>query len=330
MKVIYKWAVALSCILLWTGCNDEWTDEQYENYLSFVNPGVTKVYLKYDQANGQREYEIPIQVSGSTMPGSDVNVTVALDPDTVASYNFDNFRSRTDLYYKQLEPQYYAFDKMSTIVKSGESEGFLKVNFSFLGLDTYDNYFLALTIDPSSDLLPNPRKHYKKTLMHINLFNDFSGKYNVSSELIEYNPDGSERSEKIKVETRNSWVVDENTIFFYAGFVDEQALDRKDYRVFIKFIPSEEGAQDGTIEFTPENPDIKFQYDPAKCSYSIAEAMDPLKPYLKRRYVTVNMSYTYHDITNPDYLIKYKYEGPMIMERVLNILKPEEDQIEWN
>lgn len=330
MKVIYKWAVALSCILLWTGCNDEWKDEQYENYLSFINPGVTKVYLKYDGVNGEKEYNIPVQVSGSTLSGKDVNVTVALDPDTVAGYNLDNFRSRTDLYYKQLEPQHYSFDKMSTVVKAGELKGFLKVNFSFLGLDNYDNYFLALKIDPSSDLQPNPRKHFKKTLMHINLFNDFSGKYNVSSELIEFDEGGNERPEKIKVETRNSWVVDENTIFFYAGLVDENALDRKNYRVFVKFIPSEEGAQDGTIEFIAENPDIQFSYNPAKCSYSIAEAMDPLKPYLKRRYVTANMSYTYHDITNPDRLVKYKYEGPMIMERVLNILMPEEDQIVWN
>lgn len=331
MKRKYKYLVALTgCLLLWTGCNDEWKDEQYIKYLSFVNSGVTKVYLKYGTAGGKKEYRVPIQVGGSQLTGADVHVDVAIDMDTLAQYNRDNFHNRTDLYYKQLEPRYYNFENMSMVIPAGETQGFLDVDFTFQGLDNYDNYILPLKLEQTSDLRPREFKGYNKSLMHLILFNDYSGEYKVTSEIIEYDDEDREKNDKIKVETRETFVVDENTIFFYAGFVDEKALDRKDYRVYAKFTPQGEGEMTGSIELWSDNPEIGFTYDAKVCSYSIAEAMDELLPYLKRRYVTANVSYTYLDITNPQHPIKYRYTGPMIMERVLNILMPEEDQIVWN
>ncbi|NDV66587.1 DUF4973 domain-containing protein [Bacteroides sp. 224] len=325
MKIIYKWAVALSCILLWTSCNDEWKDEQYEQYISFVNCGVNKVYLKYNAEGGNKTYSIPIQLSGSTKVGKDVNVTVALDTDTLATYNDETYRLRTDLYYKELDEQHYNFKSWSTTISDGKTKGYLDVDFNFAGLDNYDKYILPLTIDESSDLRPNPVKHYRKSLMQIVLFNDYSGKYEMSSEVVEV---GNEK-EKLKVENRNSFVIDENTIFFFAGMVDESALDRKDYRINVKFIKQNPDDTSGVLEMWADNDAIDFKWEKAKCFFIIQEEMDAVQPYLKRRYLTMNVSYTYKDLANPAYPITYKYEGTMIMERVLNILMPEEDQIMW-
>jgi len=329
IKIAYTWTFVLSCVLLFTACNNEWEDEQYEKYLSFVKCGVNKVYLKYGNEGGKKSYKIPIQVSGSQMITSDINVTVGVDMDTLAIYNYETFRSREDLYYKQLDSQYYSFKSMSTLIPAGSEKGYLEVDFAFQGLDNYDNYILPLQIEPSSGLRPNPNKHYRKSLMHLILFNDISGKYQMTSELFEFNSDGTEKKEKIKEEARNSWVVDENTIFFYVGFTDEKALDRKEYRVYVKFIKSDSDENSGKLEFHCENPDIKFEYEADRCYFTILEEMDPVQPYLKRRYVKMDMVYTYYDITNPDYPTKYGYRGPMIMERVLNTLMPEEDQIIW-
>lgn len=327
-KIACRWTFVLTCIFLLTACNNEWEDEQYIKYLSFVKCGLNKVYLKYEAGGGEKTYKIPIQVSGSQIIDKDVNVTVAVDMDTLQIYNYENFRLREDLYFKQLDAQYYNFNSMSTIIPAGTEKGYLGVNFSFLGLDNYDNYVLPLKIEPSSDLIPNPNKHYRKSLMHIILFNDYSGKYQMTSEIIEFDEDGKEKNEKIKVENRNTWVVDENTIFFYAGFTDEKALDRKEYRIYAKFF-IEGGETTGKIELSCDNPDINFEYESERCYFTIIEEMDPVQPYLMRRYIKMDVSYTYYDISNPDYPAKYKYVGPMIMERVLNILMPEEDQIIW-
>ncbi|HZH74005.1 MAG TPA: hypothetical protein VFD91_16030 [Mariniphaga sp.] len=59
--------------------------------------------------------------------------------------------------------------------------------------------------------------------------------------------------------------------------------------------------------------------------------MDELLPYLMHRYITVNLSYSYDDITSvPNHPISYEVIGSMISERKINTQIPDEDQaIEW-
>lgn len=324
MKPTYKWLTALTCLFLLGGCNDEWNDEQYEKYISFVHSGDNRVYLKYEAQGGNKTYHLPVQISGSQSNSSDVRVTIAVDPDTLVKYNFDNFRSREDLYFKELDAKHYALKSWSATIPAGSTKTSIDIDFSFLGLDNFDKHMLPLSIDASSELMPNPNKHYKKSLMQIILFNDYSGKYEVTAEMTEVNNDGHEVGDKIKVESRNSWVEDENTVFFYAGFTEEQAIDRKDYRVYAKFEKRNELS--GIVELYTDNPDMELTWVPAECFFIIQEEMDELQPYLKRRYITMNVNYTYLDISNKNFPIRYKYAGTMILERVLNILMPEEDQ----
>lgn len=75
--------MALFC----TACNEEWTDEQYEHYVSFKAPmdyarGVTDIYVKY-KLNGAVTYQLPVIMSGSTLPGHDTEVQIAIDSDTL-------------------------------------------------------------------------------------------------------------------------------------------------------------------------------------------------------------------------------------------------------
>ena len=70
---IYYPLLAVLMVLFCTACNEEWTDEQYERYVSFKAPmnyakGVTDIYVKY-KSNGMVTYQLPLIMSGSTLAG---------------------------------------------------------------------------------------------------------------------------------------------------------------------------------------------------------------------------------------------------------------------
>ncbi|MGL5705823.1 MAG: DUF4973 domain-containing protein [Tannerellaceae bacterium] len=316
-------AMTLACASL-ISCNDELKEEQYDKFLSFANSGVVDVYLKYESEGGHRNYKIPVLLSGSLLHDKDTRVDIEVANDTIADLNFDRYRYREDLFFKELDKKHYDFPTMSTVIKKGESTSLIDVNFNLADLDMIDKYILPLKISQTSDFPANPRKWYKRSLMNLILFNDYSGLYSVGGEIAEQDENGNNTGALIKVETRNSWVVDENTIFFYAGFAEEEAIDRAIYRIkatFHKVTPFS-----GTVELTCDNPDIRFVHEPIKCNFTIEEEMDALLPYLKRIYTTMYLDYSYNDITNPENQLRYRFNGSMVLERKLNILKPEEDQ----
>ena len=86
MKTIYNCWIVLSVLLLATSCNDEWTEEQYKQYISFAAPindqGVMNIYVRY-KTDGKVTYKLPLTVSGTTMNSQDLDVHVAIDPDTL-------------------------------------------------------------------------------------------------------------------------------------------------------------------------------------------------------------------------------------------------------
>lgn len=157
---IQRWAFALACFLILSGCNKEWDGEQYEKYLSFVDNGINRVHLKYESEGGKKRYRLPVQVSGSEMPKHDIHVKVALDNDTVKAYNFETYRYREDLYAIQLDEKFYNIEEWSTVIKAGTSQDYIDIDFTFMGLDNYHTYLLPLQIDMASDLPANPKKTF--------------------------------------------------------------------------------------------------------------------------------------------------------------------------
>ncbi|MDR0687514.1 MAG: DUF4973 domain-containing protein [Prevotellaceae bacterium] len=332
-----KTAINKTCIMLTlaaaflllpaTSCNEEWKTEQYEKTVSFVKSGYTEVYLKY-RADGVAPYKIPVVVSGSTFNDKNVEVTVELDPDTMPDLNFGRFRNREDLYFKLLEPQYYALKTNKVTIPAGEEVALLDIDFKLQGLDLVDRHILPLKVSATSAYEPSPRKHYKKTLMRIVPFNDFSGSYTPSEgEISLWNTSSSQAAwERLSAyeDVRELRVVDDSTVFFYAGSVEETALDRARYKVQMKFNP------DNTLTLWADSSVIEFQQltdDPTFAgAYSTSTETDPTSPYLERRYTIVKMEYRFKDVTNPLYTIQYRVKCSMTMERKRNTLIPEEDQ----
>ena len=305
-------------IFIIPSCNDEWEDEQYKKAVSFVKCGVVKVYVKYNSEGGNVLFKVPVQVTGTTTNLSNINVTIDVDPDTIPSLNFDRFRLREDLYFKLLEPSFYEFESMTTTIPSGSDVGIFMLNLKLEGMDLIDKYILPIEILSASNSAVLGRKHFSKSLMQIIPFNDYSGRYSVSGMIYERNRPENQQV-PLTVPYRNARVVDENTVFFFAGATEEESIEREIYKIEAKF-----NTADSTVTLTASDPRIKFAQQAGK--FTVETKMDPVLPYLQRKYITANLEYIYDDISNPARPMQNRFRGPMVLEKVKKILVPEEDQ----
>jgi hypothetical protein len=315
-------------VVLFASCNKEWTEEQYEQYISFKAPlgsnGVSQVSVRY-KSDGYVTYQLPVIVSGSTTNENDITVHVGVDSDTLQQLNSERFQSRTDFYYRELTGEY--FNVPETVnVKAGENTALIPVDFSLNGINLLNKWVLPLTIvdNPSYGYRANPRKHYSKALLYVTPFNDYSGTYGGTA--LKIYPKGYENGAAIVRNEIPVYVVDENTVFFYAGTVDENSKDRGHYKIYAAF-----DSETKSVILSADDPEINFSTS-GNPVFSIKETMDATRPYLLHRYLTISgIEYEYTDITSiPGQKITYVIMGIMSMERKINTQIPDEDQaIEW-
>lgn len=331
IKITVQTIIAL-LTLSFASCNDEWTDEQYVKEVAFVRSGYVETYLNTATVDGIVHYKIPVEISGSTVNDQNVEVTIALDPDTLQLYNELNYyTTRTDLYYRILDPQYYSFQSMKTTIPAGESVGYFYVDFQVNNLDLVEKYILPLQITETSAYTPSPRKHYRRTLMRIIPFNDYSGTYSGTGAEI-YNISGGQSNKMtVALPSRDMRFIDSNSLFFYAGLTEETATDRSLYKIRVRFengVTLDDGTVEGALTLSADSAAINFSFVPEKCKYTIQSRMDDLQPYLMIRTITLTMNYTYDNLINPAYPVTYNFSGPYVLERRRNTQIPEEDQQE--
>ncbi len=344
----------LAFVCMAVACNNEWEEEQYIQYASLKAPinsnGVTRIYVRY-KADEPVIYRLPVIISGSTDNAKDRDVVVAVDPDTLQQLNIKNFANRTDLYFDQMEDDKYSFPEVVHI-PAGQNVGLLDINFNLKGIDMNRHWVLPLGIldDPSYNYVSHPRKHYAKALLRVIPFNDYSGSYNAAAMTVysyiykngEYVLDTNART----TDSRTGYVVDDKTVFFYAGLINEDLHKdvRKYYKINVHF------KDDGTVDMTPADPDNRMKFNLiGEPIYSKRSTMDATRPYLERRYVQLMFSYdfedfSYHgdfykdgsttdvDITKVENYapLKYHVEGTLTLQRNINTQIPDEDQqIEW-
>ncbi|KAB4456546.1 MAG: DUF4973 domain-containing protein [Bacteroides thetaiotaomicron] len=332
MKKIYYLFLSMIVAICCISCNNEWEDEQYLQLASFkanVNSqGVTTTYVRY-KPGGTVRYNLPVILSGSTMNSQAVSVRVALDPDTLAQLNKEVYGHREELYFQQLESKYYSMPE-TVEIPEGECISVLPIDFTLdADLDQADKWVLPLQIvdDPSLGYQANPRKYYRRAMLRLLPFNDYSGTYDASQYLVYIDTD---KNNPFTVASQRAFVVDDRTIFIYAGTRDIDFLDRKLYKVFIRF--PEEGSDTKKLEIWSDNPEINLTVDPDyPANFVMYDEMDDLKPYLKKIFITINLNYTFEDYTTiPGKRIKYSVSGALSMQRDLNTLIPDEDQqIQW-
>jgi len=360
MKKKYTLFAIMAIAFLATSCNDDWKDEQYEHYISFRAPlndqGTTNIYVPYTRKKngqpmfgaGKSTYQLPIIVSGSTLNEENITVNVAHDPDTLVMLNNGRYSTRKDLYYRDMGDEQFSFASYSKTaqINAGQRVGLLNLDFDFKNIDMSDKWVLPLqVVDYASSTYPaNPRKNYAKALLRVFPFNDYSGDYSgtlLTNKVVaekEDAPEGEEGEDTDVSITKNAvrgYVVDDNTIFTYAGIVDEEYTDRKRYKIYFKFLGDENA---GAVEISCENADdIGFKTSPLiTASYRRQSVMDKTRPYLEHRYVIINnIDYYFNYIlsdkgSNKKSYVRYHVIGSMTLSRNINTQIPDEDQaIEW-
>lgn len=327
--------MALATLFACSACNDEWKDELYTHLVSFkalVNSeGVVDIYLRY-KPNGEVIYDLPVLRSGSTLQDEAIDVKIGIDSDTLDILNDEKYQYRSDLYYKHLPEQYYEFLSPTCHMPAGSNKEVFQVKFKFHELNLSDEYVLPLTIQQSDDYTVNRRKGWGKALLHILPFNNYSGNYSATAMNIYFADSGND---PLVVDNRRAHVVDEKTIFFYAGTKKDDAIDRETYKMNVRFeLPNvgEDGTtRKGNLTVTAVYADkINFEVI-GQPTYEIREEKDHNQPYLVHQYFVLYMSYKYDDVTSvPDNPMSYRAEGSLTMERKINTLIPDEDQaIQW-
>ena len=333
MKNIYYLFLGLVVVICCTACNKEWEDEQYLQMASFkanVNAqGVTTAYVRF-KPGGVVKYSVPVIMSGSTMNEKARTIHVGLDPDTLARLNKEQYGHRQELYFQQLPDKYYSISE-TVEMPVGECVTIFPVEFKLdETLDQADKWVLPLQIldDSSYDYQANPRKFYRRAMLRLLPFNDYSGTYDASQYKIYL---GDDTSNALTISTTRAFVVTEDEIFIYAGVRDIDYLDRKLYKVKIKFTDEIVDLQNKKLIISSDNSENNNFTPIGIQSYSISESMDDLKPYLKKIFITLNLEYTFDDYTTvPGQKIQYHVVGTLSMERKLNTLIPDEDQqIQW-
>ena len=328
MKQIYALLVLVAAAFASVSCNDEWKDELYAQMVSlkapYENDGVTNIYLRYSP-NGEVTYKLPVIVSGSTMNARDFDVRLAVDPDTLEQLNEERFQFRTDLHYELLDEKHYELLSPTCHIPAGSSLEMYDIKFKFEDLDLVEKWVLPLTIVDDPAYKVNHRKGNAKALLRVMPFNDYSGTYSSTSMRIYLDLTGYDKP--LVVNSRTAFVQDENSIFFYAGVTDETDINRAKYKIIATF------REDGRLEVRQEDPanEIGFALLDSNPTYEVREEPDATLPYLTHYYVTMNLKYSYDDVTSMEnQKIRYNVEGTMTMERKINEQIPDEDQaIQW-
>lgn len=332
MKYILRLVFVLAVVTGFASCNDEWEDEQFAQYVSFKSVpntlGVTDTYIRY-KTEGVVTYELPIIISGSTKNNADRKVRVAIDPDTLADLNIRKYGGRPELYFKELPSQYYSFPEEVTI-PAGQSQAVLPITFKLQGLDQSEKWVLPITIVDvdGANYKANPRQYYRKAILRIYPFNDFSGSY-AGAQLMSVLSD--DPSQKANRSDQRCYVVNDSTVFFYAGLRDIDYLDRKNYKVYFHFTKERFRMQKYYVDIYVDNPDLNFKLNGRAC-YSVQKEMDATKTYLEHTYITIeNIDYEFTDYTTiPTYPLRYHITGSLTLQRDRNTLIPDEDQaIQW-
>ncbi len=330
-NIIYLLGTVLSILIACSACNDEWEEEQYVQYACLKAPAgsgntVTQIRVKYKGGEATR-YQLPVTMSGTTPNSRDRDIHIILDRDTLEIYNKEHFYSRTDLYYRLLDESFYDISDPVVHIPSGKQSGLLDIHFKLKDLDLVEQWVLPLKIDddPSYNYKSHPRKDYNNALLWVTPFNDYSGTYGTTN-LSVYTESSNQ---PIIVDQRTTHVVDENSIFFYAGVTKEERRDRKYFKVIATF--NTETDSTGTVSLEAAYPDvINFQVI-GEPTYEIVKIMDTARPTLLRKTITVSMQYSFEDALElPGHITRYSVKGTMSMQRNINtLIEDEEFAIEW-
>ena len=122
-KIRYIYGI-MGCLLIilmpgLSSCNDKLADELFMKNSYIVHNGWQEYALEVTEDN-TAILPIYFGVNGTSGNDKDIVLTVELDPDTLAGYNWDKYKNQTNLYYKILPEEAYTFGADTWTIPKGE------------------------------------------------------------------------------------------------------------------------------------------------------------------------------------------------------------------
>lgn len=328
MKKILITIIALSGLLV--ACEDALVrGELFEKKVLINQNGFREYELNYFKAqNSTVDTTFCVAVSGTTDSDKDVTVTLDINADTLAGYNWDKFRNDKSRYYELLPEECYTMQTEGITIKAGDEYAEVPVTFHLDKFDKSKNYVLPVSIVSASEYTLAGSK-FCTILMNAVLSNEYSGSFSLSGRIKEV-----EINESIDIRmTRTLRAEEKNSISLYAGNIAENKSNREDYRIMVTVNP------DSSLSVTAVNPDkieIKSVDTP---NLDIENPVNKLT--VRKRtdaqnshkvYVTTTFSlfYNYIDKTNPDDPIEMRWEGSANRTKTERITVIEEENPEEN
>lgn len=281
-------------------------DEQFVKRIVFAKNGFQDIELVYNEA-AKVTPELTVSISGTSVLGNDVNVTVKLDADTLNAYNVEKYRKDTILYYNLLPDSCYTVVNNGNItINAGEESTVLPIEFDLSKIDKYKDYVLPLAIVYASDYEIG-ESQYSKVLLHLNISNSFSGIYQPNDCKI------FEGDENVAWKTNFILkAINSNTCRFYAGGISENNKKRDMYIIEVT------KQDDGKITYVAHDSEIGLALeDPARNTIEVTVTQDPLVHSKKTVVTSMRMNYSYTDISDPTNPIRRRFEGMLSNTQVV-------------
>lgn len=294
-------------------CNDGLADELFVKNSYIIHNGWQDYQLTVREDNTAL---LPIYfgVNGTSGNDKDITLTLEVDPDTLAGYNWERYKNQDDLYYKILPPETYSFDNSSWTIPQGELNAAAYITIDLAKIEEvgslYDDYVLPLRI-ASSTGEPIGQNKYVKVLAHIGFKNDYSGVYSGKGVV-------TQQGTSYTTETTGTqlYAINNDVCYMFVG--DKTRSNTADY---LNYAVEIHRNMFGDISLVSENQGLQFE------PYSARLTRKYTYNYTDQRYYTevtnIELAYGYLDSTLPEPLTM-TFEGTFSMSRdVLRVEYPD-------
>ncbi|MEG0807312.1 MAG: DUF4361 domain-containing protein [Alistipes sp.] len=295
----------LATLVLFCACDNKLEDELFTKHVLINQNGFREYNLNYVNTS-VKDTVITVAINGSSRLDRDITVNLAINPDTLAGYNWEKYRNDRSRYYELLPEECYSFVGEGILIKAGTEYTNVPIQFYLDKIDKEKNYVLPISIISTSEYQVGAPQ-YSTVLMNIVLSNDYTGTYALSGRVQEI-----ETGDFMDVRmTRTLRVVDPVTVSLFASNTSERVSNREDYRINMMVNP------DSTLTITALHPDLieltcdTPNLDPKnpRNKIQIARTIDVQNSHKVYVVTTFYMFYKYVDKTDPTTPIEIRWEG---------------------
>ncbi|MDD3036983.1 DUF4973 domain-containing protein [Bacteroides sp.] len=316
MNKLYVYTASLLMVCAVTSCDNNIPDEQFAKKVSLTKNGMQKYNIDFTD-EGILDLNIPVLVSGTSKNDQNIEVTIALDPDTLANYNFERYRNNQALYYQLPSENMYHFPKGATVtIPAGVDYSIIPLTIDLRNFDLYNNYILPLQINKVS-AYEIAWSSYSKLLINLNISNFISGSYTVSGNVWE----ASMPDQKLAVSSSSLFTLGANKCYLYMGDIAEDNINRALYTMTIEVdkaayedrVDNSTGAEIRrytNITLGSKNTD-KELHSEGDAWVEQERTDDPYDNKLENLVTRVYMKYSYMDLNDPTYPVKKFFEGTL-------------------